>query len=419
MPAMVGRPESPASDERPALLFLTQRLPFPPNKGEKIRYHHVLRHLSSRWRVYLGCFVDDAEDWGHTESVRALVADLRAVGLDPRRAKLRCTRGALTGRPFSVEYFASVGLQSWVDHVLEHVRPQIALIGSSSMGQYVLNARGPRPSRVVTDFVDVDSEKWRAYAQATRGPMKLVYARERRALLAWDRKLGAASAAGVFVTQAEVDLFSRIAPELAPKLHAVENGVDAATFAPENSGLSPYGHADPVFTFTGHMDYRPNVDAVVHFANEVLPRIRRSVPAARFCVVGANPVAEVTALGALPGVQVTGRVPDVRPWVGHATVCVAPLLIARGLQNKVLEAMACARPVVSSPQAREGIDCEPGRDLLVADGPEAFAAACLSLLQAPERARALGDAARALVLGRYSWAARLSRLDTLLRPEAP
>jgi sugar transferase (PEP-CTERM/EpsH1 system associated) len=416
---MLGRPESPASDERPALLFLTQRLPFPPNKGEKIRYHHVLRHLSSRWRVYLGCFVDEAEDWGHTEAVRALVSDLRAVGLDPRKAKRRCTRGVLTGRPFSVEYFASAGLQSWVDHVLEHERPQVALIGSSSMGQYLLNARGPRPPRMVTDFVDVDSEKWRAYAQATRGPMKLVYARERRALLAWDRKLGAASAAGVFVTQAEVDLFARIAPELAPKLHAVENGVDAATFAPENSGTSPYGHDDPVFTFTGHMDYRPNVDAVVHFTNEVLPRIRRSVPTARFCVVGANPVAEVTALGKLPGVHVTGRVPDVRPWVGHATVCVAPLLIARGLQNKVLEAMACARPVVASPQAREGIDCEPGRDLLVAEGPDAFAAACLSLLENPARAHALGLAARALVLSRYSWGARLSRLDHLLDPSSP
>jgi glycosyltransferase involved in cell wall biosynthesis len=159
------------------------------------------------------------------------------------------------------------------------------------------------------------------------------------------------------------------------------------------------------------MDYWPNVDAVLHFADDVLPRVRAAVPDVQFCVVGANPVPEVRALAERPGITVTGRVPDVRPYVTHATVCVAPLRIARGLQNKVLEAMACARPVVVSPQALEGIDCTPGRDLLLAGEPTAFATACVELLQDPARAGAMGAAARALVVDRYSWASKMARLD--------
>jgi sugar transferase (PEP-CTERM/EpsH1 system associated) len=399
-----------------ALLFLCQRLPFPPNKGEKIRYFHFLRHLSSRWDVHLGCFVDDPADWDHVPTVRGHVRDLRAVGLDPRLAKLLCTRGVLQGEPLSVTYFGSRKLRDWVEHVCRTVRPEVALVGSSSMGQYLLDLPARlRPPVVVTDFVDVDSEKWRAYAEKARLPMKTVYAREQATLLRYDRRLGALSDAGLFVTPAEVELFSRLAPELAGKLTAVENGVDSEFFDPATAreGERPHGDA-PTLVFTGHMDYWPNVDAVLHFADDVLPRVRAAVPDARFCIVGANPVPEVRALAERPGITVTGRVPDVRPYVVHATVCVAPLRIARGLQNKVLEAMACARPVVVSPQALEGIACEPGRDLLRADDPAAFAAACIALLRDPARAEAMGAAARALVVEGYSWASKMARLDETL-----
>jgi sugar transferase (PEP-CTERM/EpsH1 system associated) len=393
-----------------SLLFLCQRLPYPPNKGEKIRYYHFLRHLAQSWDVHLGCFIDDPADWDHVNALRGMVTDLRAVGLDPRVAKLFCTRGLLGATPLSVAYFGSRKLRDWVDHVLGTVKPDLALVGSSSMGQYLLDVPAARRPALVTDFVDVDSEKWRAYAEKARLPMKAVYAREQSTLLRYDRRLGAISDAGLLVTRAEVELFSQLAPELANKLVAVENGVDAEYFDPTHESASPHGEA-PTLVFTGHMDYWPNVDAVTWFADAILPAIQREVPEARFCIVGANPVPEVAALAQRPGITVTGRVPDVRPYVTHATACVAPLRIARGLQNKVLEAMACARPVVVSPQALEGIDCEPGRDLWRAEDAPAFAAACVALLRDPARARTMGQAARILVLSRYSWASKMARLD--------
>lgn len=401
----------------PPLLFLCQRLPFPPDKGEKIRYFHFLRHLAQQWDVYLGCLIDDPADWDHVEGLRPLLRDLRTVGVDARLGKLLCTRGVLTGEPLSVKYFASRRLGEWVDRVLATVRPQVAFVGSSSMGQYLLRrAPGERPPVVVTDFVDVDSEKWADYAARAPLPMRLVYQRERTTLLAHDRRLGAESDAGLLVTAAERDLFARLAPELGDRLHAIENGVDADAFHPEvalSSPVSPHAAA-PTFVFTGHMDYLPNIDAVTWFCDEVLPRIRARLPEARFTIVGARPSPAVRALGERPGVTVTGRVPDVRPYTVHATACVAPLRIARGLQNKVLEAMACARPVIVSPGALEGIDALPGRDLLLAEDAAAMAEACLAMALDPSRAAVLGATARALVVDRYSWSAKQAQLDALL-----
>lgn len=404
----------------PSLLFLCQRLPYPPNKGEKIRYYHFLRHLAREWDIHLGCFIDDPADWDHVQAVHGMVRDLRVVGLDPRVAKLFCTRGLLGTTPLSVAYFSSRKLRAWVEHVVDTVKPEVMLIGSSSMGQYVLDLSvSKRPPTLITDFVDVDSEKWRAYAEKARLPMKAIYAREQAMLLRHDRRLGAISDAGLLVTRAEVSLFSQLVPELADKLVAVENGVDSAYFDPALECASPHANPSATLVFTGHMDYWPNVDAVTWFADEVLPAIRREVPAAHFCIVGANPVAEVTALGARPGITVTGRVPDVRPYLVHAAACVAPLRIARGLQNKVLEAMACGRAVVVSPQALEGIDCEPERDLCRAETAEAFAAKCIVLLRDPARAHELGLAARRGVLTRYSWDSKMSLLDeTIARARA-
>lgn len=399
-----------------ALLFLCQRLPYPPDKGEKIRYFHFLRHLARTWDVYLGCFIDDPTDWERVEELRPMVRDMRTVGQDPRLAKLLCTRGVATGDPLSVTYFKSRRLSEWVDRVLTTVKPDMALIGSSSMGQYMLDLPAERrPPCVVTDFVDVDSEKWGAYAKKAALPMRLVYEREQRTLLRYDRELGAISDAALFVTRAEVGLFGGLAPEIAGRLVPVENGVDAGYFHPANAGTSPHGQGTaPVYVFTGHMDYWPNIDAVTYFAQDVLPLIRRTLPEARFCIVGARPTPDVQALGQLPGVTVTGRVPDVRPYVAHATACVAPLRIARGMQNKVLEAMACARPVIVSREALEGIDCVPGRDLLLGPDAATLAEGCVAVAQDRGRANSLGAAARELVLARYSWESKMATLDGVL-----
>jgi polysaccharide biosynthesis protein PslH len=191
----------------------------------------------------------------------------------------------------------------------------------------------------------------------------------------------------------------------------VENGVDLGRFDGRLPFDNPYGAA-PALVFTGTMDYRPNVEAVVWFAQTVMPVLRQSSPALEFHIVGARPSAAVLALATLPGVHVVGGVPDTRPWIAHAAAAVAPLRIARGIQNKVLEAMAMGRPVIASTPAFEGVRAVAGQDLLVADGADATAAAILAVLRGEHPG--LGAAARLAMVRGHDWAMTLRRLDPLL-----
>src|SRR5947209_14850594 len=315
---------------RPELLFLTQRIPYPPIKGEKIRPLQILRHLAKRYTVHLGCLIDDPDDWQHVKVMQALCGETYFARLDPRLAKLTCLRGLLTGEPLSKVYFYDRGLAAWVAKLLAERRPERAFICSSAMAQYLLG-KPHFPARTVMDFADVDADKWRQYAETQSGPMRWVYARESRALLSYDRRVGAAVDASTFVSPAEAALFREVAPELAAKTYAVNSGVDADYFSPQHSFASPYqGEA---VVFTGTMSYWPNVDAVTWFAHEILPLIRRSRPALQFYIVGSSPSPEVAKLAAMPGVVVTGRVVDVRPYVSCAAAVVVPLRIANGIQN--------------------------------------------------------------------------------------
>jgi polysaccharide biosynthesis protein PslH len=259
----------------------------------------------------------------------------------------------------------------------------------------------------------VDSEKWRAYAAAARLPHRLLWAREARTLLAYERWAATAFDRTLLVSQAECDRFLALAPEAAPHLAAVDNGVDLARFNPALPHPNPF--AGPALVFTGTMDYRPNVEAVEWFARSVMPRLTDT--GAHFHIVGARPDATVRALTALPRVHVTGRVPDTRPHIAHAAAVVAPLFIARGIQNKVLEAMAMARPVIASGPAFEGVRATPGRDLLVADGAEATEAAIRAVLRGDHAG--LGPAARAAVACGHDWDATLAPLDAMLRGALP
>jgi len=259
--------------------------------------------------------------------------------------------------------------------------------------------------------VDVDSDKWRQYAQSRSWPMSWIYRREAERLLRFERAAGAAFDATLLVSEEEAALFRRLAPEAAPRVHALRNGVDLAWFDPAVEHPSPYEGPGPHLVFTGAMDYWPNVDAVGWFVEEVMPRLRAGFPRLEFHVVGSRPTERVRELAGEPGVQVTGAVPDIRPWIAHADAAVAPMRIARGIQNKVLEAMAMARPVVVSPMGAEGIEAEAGRELLVAESGEAFAGALAGLLQDGKRAAALGRAARERVVAEYGWERTLPLLD--------
>ncbi|CAK0757072.1 polysaccharide biosynthesis protein PslH [Azospirillaceae bacterium] len=401
--------------DRKPLLFLSQRIPYPPNKGDKLRSFAVLRHLSSLWDVHLGCFIDDPVDWGYIEEVKAYCADLFCVGLDKRWAKIRSLRGLVTGASLSEPYFYNASLARWVDKVLTEARPSAIFLYSSVMGQYAPKAGEAGAPRVVMDFVDVDSDKWRQYAERQTWPMSWVYARESRRLLAFDRKVAARVDASVFVSSPEAELFRRLAPETANKVYPISNGIDLDFFNPELDFPDPFQVGVRRVVFTGAMDYWPNIDAVHWFADEILPALRARAPDIVFYIVGGNPTPDVTALAERPGVVVTGRVPDIRPYLAHSEVAVAPMRVARGIQNKVLEGMAMGKPVVTSDQGLEGIDAEPGRDLLTANTASEFVEAVMRILT-DSSTTAIGSAARRRVVSKYDWSDKLASYQRLLQP---
>jgi sugar transferase (PEP-CTERM/EpsH1 system associated) len=393
-----------------SLLYLTHRIPFPPNKGDKVRSYHVLRHLASRYRVHLGTFVDDEADWQHVDAVRELCADAYFAPLRRVQKPLRALGGLLTGRPVTSAVYRDVGMQAWVDRTLATTGLAKAVAFSAASAQYLT----PRPGlRCIVDFVDVDSEKWRQYAVDARWPLSAVYRREARTLLDFERRLAHDADASFFVTEEEAALFRRCAPEAAERVWTCANGVDSASFSPAHALPSPFRQGERPIVFTGAMDYWPNIDAVRWFARMVLPLVRRMDHAATFYIVGMNPAPAVRALQDDSAVTVTGRVDDVRPYLRHAEVVVAPLRVARGIQNKVLEAMAMGKAVIVSPHAASALRAQPGLEVEVAAGEEEFAAKVLRLLGTPAAAE-MGALARLRVLRDYEWAANLRRFDQAL-----
>jgi sugar transferase (PEP-CTERM/EpsH1 system associated) len=391
------------------LLLLIHRIPYPPNKGDKIRSYHLLKHLARHYRVHLATFVDDPDDWQYVPHVEALCASSHFAGMKPLLARVRSLQALLKNRSLSLEYYRDASLARWVDDTVAKHKIERVLVFSSAMAQYTDPYRS---ARRVVDFCDVDSDKWRQYAEQKSWPMNWLYRHEARQLLAYERKVARECDASLFVSAPEADLFKALAPESAAKIGFFNNGVDTDYFSPERSYASPYQAGERAVVFTGAMDYWPNIDAVQWFAAEVFPQLRARFADARFYIVGARPAAAVQALAQLPGVVVTGTVPDVRPYIAHAAVAVAPLRIARGIQNKVLEAMAMATPVVVSPQALEGIEAIPGTDLLLAPDAAAFVANVAALLT--ETDRSIGRVARAKVEQLYSWPSNLARIEARL-----
>ena len=394
------------------LLFLAHRIPYPPIKGEKIRSWHMLDRLTRRWEVELGCLVDDPADWDHLPFLRTRCAAVEARAVPPRwQAGARALLRARPGQPLSLGWFHDPALFAWVRAGLAARRWGAAFVYSSGVAHYLMGPEARAAGlRRVLDFVDVDSAKWAAYAEAeARFPMRQVWAREARTLLAFERRAAAEYDRSLFVSAEEAAHFAALAPETRDRLDHVDNGVDLSRFDPATPHANPFAGRPPALVFTGTMDYRPNVDAVTWFAGEVLPLVPGPV---EFWIVGASPAPAVRALAARPGVFVTGGVPDVRPYIAHAAVSVAPLRIARGIQNKVLEAMAMARPVVATPQAFEGVRATPGRDLLVAADAAQTAQRVAEVISGQHAG--LGAAGQAAVTVGHVWEAALQRLDAAM-----
>lgn len=396
-------------------LFLPHRVPFPPDKGDKIRSFHLLKALAKRGPVYLGTFGETAAELA---TGPALSEWCKGTCLRPLRKPLALARaalGALLGRSLSQGYYHDPALRRWVRALVAAGKVDRIVVFSSSMVPYTFGL--PAHVRVVTDLCDVDSDKWAQYAAGRRGlkglPARLVYAREARTLAALETRTVQACAAAIVISEAEADLLAKVAGCPRERVDVVRNGVDLAYWNPGAPAVlsqpSPFRADEKALVFTGAMDYWANADAVAWFAKEVLPRVRAVEPAARFWIVGSNPAAAVQQLAG-PHVTVTGRVDDVRPYLAHATVAVAPLRVARGVQNKVLEAMGMARPLVATPAALQGLGAVEAAGLGVGDTAAEVAAAVLEALRQGGAAPAL----REFVASHFGWEPQLAHFLALV-----
>jgi sugar transferase (PEP-CTERM/EpsH1 system associated) len=388
------------------ILYLCHRIPYPPNKGDKIRAFHQLRAMAALHEVDVFTLVDDAGDLAYQEPLAGYCHQLTVARVHPKMARLRALRFLPTQKPLTVPYFYSAELQAEVQRALLRRSYDRIFVYCSAMAQYVEFAE---QIPMVTDLVDVDSDKWTQYATFTRFPFSAIYRREGRCLREYERRVCAKSSCVVVTTEREAKLVRQISP--AAHVKVVPNGVDTAYFDPE---VVPPDRTVPTVIFTGDMSYFPNQEAVNYFARTVLPLIRRSSPEARFLIVGRNPSRGVLQLQRIDGVEVTGFVPDVRTYLAKAHVAVAPFTIAAGIQNKILEAMAFGLPVVATLRTAQGLSPAVADMVETGDTGEEMAAKVVCLLQDVRLANRKGMEGRHRVAGEYRWAHSLDQLLELL-----
>lgn len=386
------------------ILFLSQRVPYPPNRGDKITTWRLIERMRRRHTVRVIAFAHDDSDRDAARKLCEMGIETTAIDHHARGAKLRSLPLLLGSKPLTLGVFASKALQAAVDRQVGWAG--LAYAYSSSMGAFL----EPHSEwRRVMHFAELDSDKWGQYAQRSSWPMRAVYAREQRTLQAFEARIARSFDENVFCTPLEQRIFDERIPGNSSMV--LRNGVDLEYYDPKPSLAEPRH-----LVFTGVMDYLPNVDGCEFFVGEVLPELRRRHGDVRFTIVGSRPTPAVLRLARAPGVTVTGFVDDTRTWLARASISVAPLRIARGIQNKVLEAMAMGLPVVGSTSATQGItiDATADRDFVVADGAPAMIDAVSALLQRPDEARALGARARAFVERHYDWERVFEPLDVLL-----
>ena len=386
------------------LLFVTHRVPYPPDKGERVRAYNELLALAPHFRIVLAALAHNSADFAACEHLENLCEKIMVA---PAGGKLGLLRGAfslLRGRTVTSGFFGSGRLRRAILQEQRREPFDLAIGYCSSTLGFLLNLQGcPR----VIDLVDVDSGKWADYAASSRRPVSWLYSREADGVRQLEEKALRTCEKVLLVSEAEV----RAMGQDTDKLMAVQNGVDVEYFSPrEFADPGP-----PSLVFTGTMDYRPNMAGICWFVENVWPDLKRDVPDLLLNVVGRNPLPQVCQLGQYPGVNVVGAVPDVRPYLSFAKVTIAPLLIARGIQNKILEAMAMGRAVVASTPALEGLEVKDGKEVLRADSPDQWQQAIVRLLSDGFYRQNLESAARTCVLTKYTWPTRMEPFVALCK----
>jgi len=420
------------------ILYIAHRIPYPPNRGDKIRSFNEIKYLSQRHEIHLACLADDSKDLKYENDLKRFCKSTNVVLINLKMVKLKSSFYLFSKKPLSVPYFYSRKLQRSVDQLLSTNHYDAVFCFSSPMAEYVFRSRSldsgclklekslvkgspvtsyqklaSRNQKLIMDFVDVDSDKWGQYSKHARFPMSWVYALEGRRLADYERKVAETFDHSIFVTEAEAKIFRNKNLHI-KNITAISNGVDLDYFSPTVSQHPSTINQQPVIVFTGVMNYFANVDGVVWFTKEILPLIRKEIPEIRFYIVGRNPTKEVLSLALDSSVTVTGYVPDTREYLKMAAVVAAPLRIARGIQNKVLEAMAMGIPVVATPQAFEGVEAEPGRDLILGGDVRKIAEGVIGLVKEGSLRKSIGDNARRTIEKNYCWSKNLEKLDNVL-----
>ena len=391
------------------IFFICQRVPFPPDRGDKITTFNEIRHLSTTHEVHVFCLADGRRDLDNVPGLLCYARSVTAVPVTRRTGKLRALKALFAGGPLSVAAFNEAELHDAIRQKFAEIRPDLIMIYSCNVAQYAEHF--PQVPRIM-QFAELDSSRWGQFARRSRPPLRWVYAIEERRFFAYERHIARTFSHALVCTAAEQCDFERLIPGAPVSL--VGNGVDLEYFRSKGIAKQPGS-----IVFTGVMDYFPNVDAVVWFCNEVLPIVQQQIPEAGLTICGSRPAAAVRRLAKRRGVTVTGRVPDTRPYMDRAEVFVAPLRMARGIQNKLLEAMAMGLPCVASAAATTGTAVPDGEGILAADDRDEFAEHVVRSTARWGFPRRDGGKARATAELNYRWETQLACLDRVVAALSP
>jgi sugar transferase (PEP-CTERM/EpsH1 system associated) len=391
------------------VLILTHRLPFAPNRGDRVRAYHIIKELAKHASVHIVSLVHDAAEAAEAEPMRRSGLKVTTARVSRARNLARGAAGLLSTTPLTHLLLDSPEMRGAIEESLRDGDPDVVLAYCSGMARFALEAPLNR-FPFVLDLVDVDSGKWADFAKVASGPKRWLYRREARCLSAFEAAAARRAVATTVVTAREAEALETLCPDA--RAHVIANGVDLQYLAPQDAPSR-----DPEVVFTGVFSYAPNADGAVWFARHVWPLVKTRVPGARLTLAGASPLRRVRQLADDdPSITVTGLVPDIRPYLWRSAVAIAPLFEARGLQNKVLEAAAAGLPSVVTSAVWAGLPPQGRAACRLANEPEPFAAAVLDLLSmTPADRRAVAERSN---LGSLSWPACLAPFATLIESAA-
>jgi len=386
------------------IFYICRRVPFPPDRGDKIAAFNAIRHLAARHEVHVFCLGDGVQDLANISGLQAYAKSVSAAPVDEFTIKLRALAALVTGQPLSVAALNESKLHDAIQKKFTELRPDLIIVYSCNMAQFAEHF--PNVPRIM-HFGDLDSLKWPQYAERSSIPLNWIYAIEARRLLGYERHIAQIFSHALVHTEIEKHDFERLIPGI--PVAVVGNGVDLDYFRSAGEAKKPAS-----MVFTGVMDYRPNIDAVVWFCDEILPIVQANIPVANFTICGSRPAPAVRRLAKRRGVRVTGWVADARPYLDRAEIFVAPLRMARGVQNKLLEALAMGLPCVASTAAWSGTAVADGQGILATDEPREFARHVIDLLGDSDGRAEMARRARAAAVANYRWEVQLACLDQVI-----